>query len=121
MSLRAGICLAPTQRRVITVHLSQRGPIYDDQLKFAVQFSGKNHAGDSVFLSIPLVVKCHHRRHWALGTELAITPIRATCVFASTQPMQFLALPPIHPSDNSPRVAILALRECLCLISSIDL
>lgn len=112
LSLVSGFTFAPSQRRLIAIRLSQCNPCYEDTLKFAIQLTAENEKGTTTVLSIPVVVKFRHHRVWWSEEGAAIAPIRATCMYASTQPTSFLVIPPILPNQNMPRVPILALREC---------
>lgn len=102
LSLRRKCRIAPSQMRIVPLHISQSAPFHDSELHVEVTMVSEGMSKVVAFL-IPI-------RNLALRNASAI---RATYFYGQSMPTAFIAIPPssLHVEQSHP--IFLALRECI--------
>lgn len=97
--------LAPTQARIIPLHVLQIRPYHQPELHFRIALESSS---SSALLDIVLPIK--HHSQWTANSSPP-DGITASYFFASSMPTAFLVVPPIETNSGEPRPPVLTLRE----------
>ena len=107
LSLLHEVIIAPSQTRIVPVLLSQSEAFMGDKLLLEMMlFSNASDSSEEVaLLSVEVVIR--QISHWE---SKDLQAIKATYLYAGSQPTAFLAVPPILRTNGSAENPVLALR-----------
>lgn len=105
LTLLHEVRLAPSQLRIVPVHITQRAPINVQELQLSLNISSASNKRDiTIILPIRQLIPWNAQNH---------EPMSGTYFYATSMPTHFVAIPPKCPKECRDYPPILALRQLL--------
>jgi hypothetical protein len=105
LTLLHEVRLAPSQLRIVPVHITQRAPINVQEVQLSLNISSASNMRDiTIILPIRQLIPWNAQNH---------EPISGTYFYATSMPTHFVAIPPKCPKECRDYPPILALRQLL--------